>query len=261
MRLLFSVSVYCLIASCQSNKVRSMNLGDGTRAEGRIDADTTFDGVIKFYDATTNQLIEEGSYIKGIQNGSDIIYNKNGTIAWKANFADNQQNGYFYHFDSSGNLVQKGYSYYGLNVGGNITYIGDSAKEYYFYDLDEKLLMYIDYDSIKGKQFGSTHPILFFFHENHNQPYDSHGNVHSSRSYFVYTPNPPKFDFKYSFVAVDSSFKVLSVLNEIGNKQPWSIINIDWKPERPNQQLALRLKVRDSINSVDMIAFRVLKFW
>jgi len=259
MRLLISVLFSCLLAACQSRNIRSVNLGDGIRAEGRITDDTTFDGVIKFYDGKTNQLIEVGNYVNGIKSGADIIYYKNGTIASKADFADGQQSGYSFNFDTSGKLVQKSNNYYGLNVGGSVNYINDSVKEFYFYDLDENILMYLDYDSIKGRRLGDIQPKFFFFHESNYQPYDRHGVFHRYKSYFVYTPNPPKFDFKYSIVAIGSAYKILSVLNEISNKQPWSIVNINWKPENPNQHVALRLEVRDSINNKDMVAFKILR--
>jgi antitoxin component YwqK of YwqJK toxin-antitoxin module len=97
-------------------------------------------------------LIEAGNYVHGMQSGSDIIYNRSGTIAYKADFAGDKQNGYSYHFDTSGNLVQKSNNYFGLNVGGSVNYKSDSVKEFYFYDLDENLLMYIDYDSIKAEK-------------------------------------------------------------------------------------------------------------
>jgi hypothetical protein len=257
---LYFASICCLLVACQSGHIRSINLGGGITAEGRIAPDTVFDGTIKFYDAKSNVLVEEGNYVNGKKTGIDIFYYKNGTVQSKAEFADGEQNGYSFNYDSSGKLEQKSYNYYGLNVGGSANYLNDSIKEYYFYDLDENVLMYLEYDSIRGKQLGKIQPTLFFFHDSHYQPYDSHGMAHTSRSYFVYTPNPPKFDFRYSFVAIDSSFKVLSVLREIGNNQPWSIVNLDWQPDHPNQQLALRLKVRDSINNVNMTAFKIVKF-
>lgn len=260
MRLLIFVLISCLLASCESSTIRSLDLGDGIVAKGRIIADTTFDGPIKFYDAKSNVLVEEGNYVNGKRSGTDIIYYKDGIIQSEAEFVDGKQNGYSFNYDSSGKLVQKSYNYYGLSVGGSGDYINDSIKEYYFYDLDDNVLVYLNYDSIKGRRLTDIQPNLFFFHDSHYQHYDSHGTLHTSRNYFVYTPNPPKFDFRYSFVSVDSSFKVLSVLNEISNNQPWSIITIDWKPDHPNQQLALRLKVRDSINDKDLTAFKVVKF-
>lgn len=260
MRCLYFVSLYFLFVSCQSGKVRSVVVGEDVTAEGRIAADTTFDGLIKFFDTKTNQLIEERNYVKGIQSGSDVIYNKNGLISFKSEFANNKQNGYSYRFDSGGNLVEKSYNYYGLNVGGSAKYYNGSVKEFYFCDLDENSLMYLNYDSLKGRRFGDIQRNLFFFHESNYQPYDSRSVPDSWKTYFVYTPSPPKFDFKYSFVTIDSSFKVLSVLNEIGNDQPWSIVNIDWKPEQSNQRLALRVKIRDSINKKEMTAFRVVRF-
>jgi hypothetical protein len=258
MRLLCFVSISCLLAACQSSHIRSINLGNGVTAEGRIGPDTVYDGPIKFYDAKANRLIEEGNYVNGIKSGTDIIYNRNGTIASKAGFADGKQNGYSFLFDTSGNLVQKTYSYYGLNVGASVNYSNDSVKEFYFYGLDENVLMYLNYDSIKGKKLGEIQSKLFFFHDTYYQPYHNQGTYQDLKSFFVYTPNPPKFDFKYSFVLVDSAFKVLSVLNQISNSQPWSIINIDWKSDHPNQKLALRLKIRDSINNKDITGFKVL---
>lgn len=256
--LLCFASIFCLLAACQSSPIRAVNLGDGTTAEGRISPDTVFDGPIKFYDATSNQLIERGNYMNGIKIGMDTIYNKNGTIASKADFADGKQNGYSFHFDSNGNLVQKSYNYYGLNVGSSVNYIKDSVKEYYFYDFDENVLVYLNYDSIKGKRIGDIQPKLFFFRETYYQSYNNHGV--GLKSFFVYTPNPPKFDFKYSVILVDSSFKVLSVLTQCDNRRPWSIVNVDTKSAGPNQKFAVRLTIRDSINNKDMVAFKVLKF-
>ncbi len=207
MRGLYFVSIAYLLAACQHSHIRSVNLGDGVIAEGRISADTVLDGTIKFYDAKSNQLLEEGNYVNGVKSGMDIIYNRNETIASKSIFANGRQNGYSFHFDSSGKLVQKSYSYYGLNGGGSVNYYNDSVKEFYFYDLDDNVLMYLNYDSINGRRLGDIQRNLFFFHDSYYEPYDIHGVLHSWKSYFVYTPNPPKFDFRYSFVTVDSSFK------------------------------------------------------
>ena len=260
LQLLWFVSIFFLFAACQSHPIRSINLGDGITAEGRISPDTVFDGPIKFYDAKSNQLIEKGNYVNGTKSGTDTIFNKNGTIASKANFSDGKQNGYSFHFDSNGSLVQKSYNYYGLNVGASINYVNDSVKEYYFYDLDENVLVYLNYDSIKGKRIGDIQPKLFFFRETYYQSYDIHGTSETLKSFYIYTPNPPKFDFKYNFVLVDSSFKVLSVLTQCDNRRPWSIVNVDTKSTGPNQKFAVQLIIRDSINNKDMIAFRVLRF-
>ncbi len=76
---------------------------------------------------------------------------------------------------------------------------------------------------------------------------------------FLYTPNPPKFDFRYSLVLIDSNYKVLSVLKEFDNKVPWSRFDYKGDLAQVNTKLAVRLKIQDSINNKKIEMYKKVK--
>jgi hypothetical protein len=76
---------------------------------------------------------------------------------------------------------------------------------------------------------------------------------------FLYTPNPPKFDFRYSLVLIDSSYKVLLVLKEFDNTLPWSAFDLTKNLETANAKLAIKLRIEDSINDQKMTFWKTLR--
>ena len=234
-------------------------MNNGNRAIGKISADSVFDGVIKFYDVSTNKLIEESKYDRGVQNGFDILYFQNGMISVKSYYKDGKQDGYSYIYNDKGKLISQNYFYYGIRMGNNVEYLDGVIKKYWFYSLDNGILFYLDYDSIKGKQLTDFQASFFFYHIKEYYILDKKDSQIKKTEYFPYTPSPPKFEFKYDLILVDSNRKVLSVLKEFSNSQPWSIFDLDNKIENSSIKRALRLQIVDSINKKKMGTMRVLE--
>jgi hypothetical protein len=99
---------------------------------------------------------------------------------------------------------------------------------------------------------------FFFYHIKQFNTIDNPDSLPRNTQYFLYTPNPPKLDFKYDLVLIESSKKVLSVLKEFSNSQPWSVFDLNNKLEYSNKKRALRLQIIDSINNAKMGTMRVL---
>ncbi len=234
-------------------------MNNGNRAKGKISADSVFDGVIKFYDVSTNKLIEESKYDRGVQNGSDVSYYQNGVIAVKCSYKDGKQDGYSYIYNDKGKLISQNYFYYGIRMGNNAEYSDTGVKKYWFHSLDYGILLYLDYDSIKGRKLSDFQTTFFFYHVKEYYILNKTDSPIKKTEYFLYTPNPPKFDFKYDLVLVDSTRKVLSVLKQFSNSQPWTEFDLDDKVENSNNKRALRLLAMDSINNKTMGAMKVLE--
>jgi antitoxin component YwqK of YwqJK toxin-antitoxin module len=66
-------------------------------------------------------------------------------------------------FDSTGGLLETQNLYYDLRVGQSIEYKQGRINQYYFYSLENKELLHIDYDSIQGKKIEQLNDTSFFF--------------------------------------------------------------------------------------------------
>jgi hypothetical protein len=250
MRFIIYFFIVFLIGSCQFDQIRSVKIDNDTRAEGRIGVDNVYNGVIKFYNIPTNKLIEEANYSRGIQEGNDIFYHANGAIAAKRAFTNGVLNGYTFSYDSVGHLLKQDYYYYNLRSGGSMEYLHNKLKYYRFFSLEKDILFYLDYDSLKGRKLPEIQPGYFFYRQTKYTTVDENDSLADRIEYFLYTPNPPKFNFQYSLVTIDSNRKVLSVLKDFSNTKPWSVFNRDKEHENINRKIALRLTITDSINNL-----------
>ena len=258
MRLLLGLT-FVFITGCQTNQTRSVIVDKQVRAEGKILADTIYDGLIKFYNIQTNKLMEQSYYKEGVQDGPDIQYNENGTVAVRGFFRNGKQHGYSYMYDEEGNLLSQHYCYYGIGCGNSMDYENQKLKSYWFYSLDNNLLMHLDYDSLKGRKLPEILSNFFFYNIYQYKVFNKNNYSQDREEYFLYTPNPPKFDFRYSLVLVDSTRKILTGVKEFSNTDTWSEFELDRKIENPNKKFALKLMIMDSINNIKIGALRVLK--
>jgi len=229
------------------------------RAEGRLLADTVFDGLIKFYDLKSNKLVRECNYKNGIRDGIDNTYYENGGLAIKGFCVNGLQSGYSYNYNKDGDLLLMEFYYYGLKVGNNIEYSHGKVLHYWFSSLDYLDLLDLDYDSLKTKQITELNTEYFFYHYHEYSLLLEKDSTVRKGQYFFYTPNPPNFDFKYSLVLIDSTYKLISVLKEFDNNRPWSLFDCDQNPKKANEKLAIRLEIMDSINNKKIGMLKVLK--
>jgi antitoxin component YwqK of YwqJK toxin-antitoxin module len=73
--------------------------------KGDITPDTVFNGLIRFYDTTTNKLVIEATYTNGKLNGKRKDYYLNGNIKGVGYYENGKQNGTTSFFDTAGRLV------------------------------------------------------------------------------------------------------------------------------------------------------------
>ena len=257
MRLLYLVVLFAFFESCGSGRVRSIVIDNHTKAEGEISKDTVFNGSINFYDLASNSLTEKAYYRNGVQDSTDILYHANGKVSVERSFKNGELNGYTYIYDPNGALSRKDYYYYGLRVGNCTEYQNNKIKYYRFNSLENGILFFLDYDSIKGRKLPELQSGFFFYHQGEYKNFEENDSVRR-KEYFLFTPNPPKFNFQYSLVIVDSTRKVLSELQQFDNTKPWTMFEHQTGTDTLNKKLAVRLVIRDSTNNVNITMLKNL---
>lgn len=246
--------------SCKQGEIKAINIDNETRVEGNINIDTIYNGLIKFYNIKSNKLFRECNYENGIENGKCILYHKNGKIAYKYFFENGKVNGDTYAFDVKGDLLSKGFYYYDIRVGSSDEYIKEKIANYYFYSLDGELLFFIYYDSSQKKKITDLQSDYFFYHTAKYQEYNDSLNKNEQQEYFLYLPNPPEYNFRYSLVIIDSDFNVLSKIQTFNNNFPWAKFTLhDESSFNKNDKIALRLIINDSMSNGDITMFKILK--
>ena len=246
-------SVFLLLAffSC-NNKNKQRVLVDDAFAEGNITKDTVYNGLIKFYDTATNRLIMTANYKSGILDGERIEYYKNGNPKLKLNYENGKTNGELTIFDSSGNVFEKQNFYYNLRVGPSFTLKKGKPSQYYFYSLENKELLHIDYDSIQGKRIEQLNDTSFFFWHLNN--FISSESKEQQTELFLYLPNPPRLNFKYSLCIIDDAYIVKQIAKEFNSDKSWDVITLDYQSLKNGYKYAIKLTVDDEFDNDDGIA-------
>jgi hypothetical protein len=145
--------------ACQGDK--SLVLGD-LKAVGRISPDSTFEGVIKFYNLETGILKVECNYYRGKMHGNRIDYYSNGVIASKESYENGKLDGYVYFYDSNANKLVDQFYYYDLQVGPTIKYENNKEISFSYSSLDFENLFKINYDSFKKMSLTTLQKNFFF---------------------------------------------------------------------------------------------------
>ncbi|HEY2649198.1 MAG TPA: hypothetical protein VGI38_08380 [Puia sp.] len=255
MRKLYLI-VLILSISCRNNKANSIKIGEN-RIEGNITSDTIFNGLIKIYDVS-NRLLSEGYYIDGIKNGEYKQYYETGAVNYRLFYSDGKENGFAEAFNKNGDTITKDFYYYGLRTGNAEKYEKNKLKSYSFLSLDNRVLIYFDYDSLKRKQLPDLFHDFFFFTVNSYFPIPTDTSL-IKREYFLYTPNPPMQEFIYSLVRVNKSLKVLATMEEFDKNKPWSKFESDSSWNSSYNEIAIKLRIIDTINGNNITMIKVLR--
>lgn len=247
--ILFIFLCFFLISCDSEKKSEELDLGDMI-AKGEI-KDSIYNGKISFYNKATGKLIAESNYINGVLNGEYKKYNDSNKVIVLGNYNDGLPNGYSYVYDGNGKLKVKSFIYYNIRVGACIQYLNDKPKKYYYYSLDNKLLFYIDYDSINGKGILDIAKNFFFI--------NSYNVDNTTDEYRLYNINPPKYNFKYSLVTVDENKKIKDTIQEFNSNNIWHKFDICLQPKLPaNTFYAINIFIKDSVNGRDCVMLKLL---
>lgn len=255
--------LFLLLSSigCYKNNPKSIVINN-ERAEGNISRDSVFNGLIKFYDIKTNKLVSECNYINGAIEGERKDYYLNGKLSARTYYKGGRLFGSSYIYDTSGMLEKKEHYYYDIRVGESIKFKEGKLSEFYFYSLDGVLLFSIKYDSISTKRITDFQSDFFFIRDReYSSVVADEGTTRiKAKEFFLYTPNPPNYNFRYSLVKVDSLYKDDNTIQEFDGNVPWSAFDIeDFYTSRTNLKYAIKLVIYDSIAGGDITIYRRLE--
>jgi hypothetical protein len=240
-----------------SNKQRTLIIDKETKAVGNISKDTVYEGLINFYNLQSGKLITASNYLSGKLNGESIEYNANGLILSKVSYENGKQNGIASVFDRNGKRINNYFTYYGLKVGEDVLFRDERLSVYDFYSFDNKKLLSVNYDSIGTKSITDVQQGFFFYTKRNFLVTNSISNTKHAEL-FLYTPNPPNYDFKYSLVLIDDKYNVKSEIKMISTVDRWSVFEIN-QPNMPDSKLALRLVINDPNVAKSIVMFKILE--
>lgn len=250
-RLLFITILGLTFCSCKTKTSKRIIIDD-LIAEGNISKDTIYNGLIKFYDTATNKLITTANYNGGVLDGERIVYYPTGKYKAKENYENGKVNGQSTIFDSLGNISITETFYYDLHVGPSIEYKNGKVTSYGFYSFENKELLHIDYDSVKGKKIEQLNDKRFFFYH-----YNNYTDIISSKpqtELFIYLPKPPGFNFQYSLCIVNNKFIIRQTIKEFKHDKSWEEINLDYSMLKADESFAVKLTVDNEFDNDDKIA-------
>jgi hypothetical protein len=253
-KLFIAVILFSLLGCNRKN--RSITIDENTIAQGDIGNDSSYNGLIKFYEKGSNILLSEQYYLNNVQNGTTKDYYPNGILKDSLNYIGGEENGDAFFYDSKGNLQTKNYYYYGLRVGGSTIYSNNKPQDYLFYSFDNDLLFKLDYDSIGTNRIDDIKTGGFFFY---NSAIASNSDGQEIFHYNVYMINPPRYKFEYSLVTTDSFFKENTEVKKLDSQRPWDSFSIGRKVDC--DKYAIKLVIEDSINNHESIMFKRLKYY
>jgi hypothetical protein len=244
-----------MFVSCHSATTKPYYL-DGERIEGNLTPGPVFNGRIRFYDSVTNKLLAACDYRGGKKNGRYEHYFRKGGLESVSYFVNDLKNGKEWIYDTTGRLINEHDYYYGLRAGNDARYEYGRLKTYHFNDLEDKVLIRLDYDSLEGRRLTDILKDYYFY------SFVAFGYANDTihrRQYFLYTPNPPKVSFKYSLVKVDEKYNVLSHIMEFDQAKIWTNFIYDLAWNEPGKLVAIKLDIADSINHKEITSFKVLR--
>jgi antitoxin component YwqK of YwqJK toxin-antitoxin module len=257
--LALTVLAILILASCKKSRKNPIIINN-KRIEGIITADTLYNGLIKEYDVKTNKLLSETEYLNGVLNGNRIEYYSNAKISSMSQYDMGKINGVVSIYDTNGLLVKKDRFYYDMRVGESIEYFRGSVADFSFYSFDRELLMTINYLSPVKKRITDFVDGFFFIKEDVFSEVTVNGISDKKKEFFLYIPNPPEYNFRYSLVLTDSLYHQIKVVKELNAEtEPWVRFTTDLSDKRSDKlSHAIRLLISDSIAGGDITMFKKL---
>lgn len=250
----FVLILTTVLFSCEQNKTNSIDkirrvIVEDVIAEGNISSDTVFNGLIKFYDTTSNNLVIEANYTNGKLNGKRIDYYLNGKVKNIGFYDNGKQTGTVSYFDSTGQLTSKQDFYYDLKAGSRIEYKNGKLSKYYFTSFDNKDLFSIDYDTVFNKEIKKINDNSFFFwHSSDIATITTTDKKLQGNEYFIYLINPPDFNFEYSLCVINYRDSILRIEKLFDRSKMWETFTLDTTRLKKGERFTLRLAFDRDLN-------------
>ncbi|NCI45800.1 toxin-antitoxin system YwqK family antitoxin [Sediminibacterium soli] len=225
-----------------SDRVKTVIIDNETRAEGNISEDSIFNGLIRFFNLKSGKLETVANYSDNKLNGERIEYNSNGTILSRSFYEKGRQNGAVDVYNEKGMRVNSYFMYFDLKVGDDISYRNSVPFLYNFYSFDGKRLFNINYDSLGNRKISDVQSDYFFYNKRTFLITKYSTNERRSEI-FIYLPNPPGYNFRYSIVTVDDKYQILSEIEKLDGVNRWEIFEVNESPSP--HHLAIKLEIDD----------------
>lgn len=258
--LVISILGTLILISCKTNRKSSIIINN-KRFEGTNISDTLYNGLVKEYDIKTNSLLSETEYLNNILNGRRKEYYSNAEVSSMSYYEMGKINGVVSIYDTNGVLIKKDRYYYDMRVGESIEYFNGNIADFSFYSFDRELLMTINYLNPINKMVTDFVDGFFFIKKDLFSDVNVNGISDMKREFFLYTPNPPKYNFRYSLVTTDSLYKRINIVKEFDANKPWSKFSIEnFNKLGAGLNYKIMLKVYDSIAGGDITMYKMLKY-
>jgi hypothetical protein len=173
----------------------------GIISEGKLFADSLFNGKVKYYDSLDNYL-GYSTFKYGIKEGVEVGYFNNGNVSDSSFYHDDMQNGFAYKYNRSGKLLFKTYYLNGRPFGHLLEYDSlGNVSHYYFINFERKII-FESYkkDSVEYQKGELIQANLYS---------ESNGD-HQADYLFLYLFSSPYNQSHYEVAILDSNNKIIS---------------------------------------------------
>lgn len=253
---LFNITVYfilLILSSCNTDVPKRIKAGN-FEMEGIFLHDSIPDGIIKYYELKTDNLVGSKEFNKGVANGKAINYH-NSKIIQTVNYKNGIESGFAELFDSSkGYLKQRDFYYYGRKVGPSFVFDDKgSLLSYYFTNFENKVMYSVELDSMFGKYYSDPIESLESISVD-----EAIFNGEKRLRVFFYLVNPPKARVDYEIVYLDKAESKTDSLTI-----PNAASNFYWegylKYPLNDQKAAIQISRYDSLNNKSQVVLAFLE--
>jgi hypothetical protein len=244
-----SILLVLLFSFCKNASKRRILVED-VYAEGDISKDSILNGLIRFYDTVHNRLVMVANYKNGVLDGKRTDYYKNGRPETEIKYENGKINGELIVYDTTGKITEKQNYYYDLVTGHSQSFINGKISNYAFYSLDNEILFTLDYD--KPKKIEDINKNSYFFWNINN--YKTTASQDQFSELFIYLPNPPKLNLRYSLCIIDKDYTVSKVVKEFNSSMYWEKTDLNYAGLKPTEMFALRLNIENAMDDPADIA-------
>ena len=245
---LFCTLLLIFACSCgDKQKSERKKVGDYW-VEANFNEYDNIEGVARYYNST-GQLVTISNLKNGSREGATINYFLNGKVKDSILFTDDKQNGFLFHYDSSGRLTYMDYAYYGIKAGPQVFYEKGKPVRYFFADFNKTDLFSSDYDSsgrCRHISAFTTNPVISDFND------EGRPVVEVS----AYLPRPVGFEVTFKLGLIDENRKTNDLATITGNGIHWDTL-LSVPPQGQSYYISSHL--HDRQDSIDKLYIEELR--
>jgi len=243
---IFLSLIFFSILSC-TNKNGNVRIKKSNNIiyEGKLFADSLFDGKVKYYDSS-GKYFGYSTFIYGKKEGIEVAYFKNGKVSDSSFYHNDMQNGFAYKFDENGHLLYKSYYLNDVPFGHLFEY--DSNKNiihYYFINFEHQIIF--ELFKVNGEEYRKGDEIqMYLFSKDPSK----------NNFLFLYLFASPFTPRHYEIGILDSNKKIISSKSIIS---PDCYYEQELVPLPKGYKYAVILHTYNSFKKRDDITFEVVE--